>query len=53
MVHKMTFLKPVRVGDKVSLYAKAPSTGLTSMRIAIEAWRPERDAKGKSPAVPV
>ena len=40
----MTFLKPVKVGDEVSLYADLIKTGRTSMRIHVEAWRRNRYA---------
>jgi acyl-CoA thioesterase YciA len=38
-VETMTFLKPVRVGDQVSVYASLAKRGTSSMRIAVEAWR--------------
>ena len=38
----MVFLKPVQVGDEVSLYADLLSTGRTSMNIHVEAWRRSR-----------
>ena len=38
-VEAITFLSPVQVGDEVSLYADVTSTGRTSMRIAVQAWR--------------
>ncbi|MDE2199168.1 MAG: acyl-CoA thioesterase [Rhodospirillales bacterium] len=41
-VDSMSFLRPVKVGDEVSLYARVTSTGRTSMRIAVEAWRRAR-----------
>jgi acyl-CoA thioesterase YciA len=41
-VEAMTFLRPVKVGDEVSLYATLISTGRTSMRIGVEAWRRDR-----------
>ena len=41
-VEGMTFLKPVKVGDEVSLYADLLGTGRTSMRIHVEAWRRPR-----------
>jgi acyl-CoA thioesterase YciA len=41
-VEAMSFLSPVFVGDEVSLYARIISTGRTSMRIAVEAWRRDR-----------
>ncbi len=44
-VDGMSFLSPVFVGDEVSLYAKMLSTGRSSMRIFVEAWRrPRHDA---------
>lgn len=41
-VEGMTFLKPVKVGDEVSLYADLEKMGRSSMRIHIEAWRRDR-----------
>ncbi len=38
----MTFLRPVFVGDEVSVYARLAATGRTSMTIAVEAWRRAR-----------
>ncbi len=38
----MTFLRPVKVGDEVSVYARLDRTGRTSMRINVEAWRRPR-----------
>jgi len=38
----MSFLRPVKVGDEVSVYATLISTGRTSMRINVEAWRRPR-----------
>lgn len=35
----MVFHRPVLVGDEVSIYARVVTTGRTSMRIAVEAWR--------------
>jgi acyl-CoA thioesterase YciA len=37
-VEGMTFLKPVQVGDVVSLWARMLREGTTSMRIAVEVW---------------
>ena len=34
----MQFLKPVRVGDEVTIYATLKAVGRTSMRIHIDAW---------------
>jgi acyl-CoA thioesterase YciA len=41
-VEAITFLRPVKVGDEVSLYAKLLATGRTSIRIHVEAWRRDR-----------
>lgn len=41
-VEGMTFLKPVKVGDEVSLYAELEKQGRSSMRIHVEAWRRDR-----------
>ncbi len=38
-VEAMSFHAPVQVGDEVSLYADVISTGRTSLRIQVEAWR--------------
>jgi acyl-CoA thioesterase YciA len=43
-VEAMEFLSHVCVGDEVSLYAQIVSVGRTSIRIAVEAWRRERDS---------
>lgn len=42
-VEGMKFLRPVKVGDEVSLYADLVRTGRSSMQIHVEAWRRERD----------
>ena len=34
----MSFLQPVRVGDRVACYAWVESVGRTSMKIPVEAW---------------
>jgi acyl-CoA thioesterase YciA len=44
-VDSMTFLRPVKVGDEVSLYAHVIGVGRTSMRISVEAWARPRTAK--------
>lgn len=41
-VEGMTFHRPVKVGDEVSLFAELESVGRTSMKIHVEAWRRER-----------
>lgn len=43
-VEAISFLRPVLVGDEVSLYAELVSEGRTSMRIHVEAWRRPRHA---------
>ncbi len=42
----MAFLKPVFVGDEVSLYAKVTKVGRTSMQVHVEAWRRSRAEEG-------
>jgi acyl-CoA thioesterase YciA len=44
-VDGMTFLRPVFVGDEVSLYGHIISTGRTSMKIQVEAWRRDRHSE--------
>lgn len=41
-IDSMSFLAPVAVGDEVSIYTKLISTGRTSMKIDIAAWRRHR-----------
>ncbi|HCL68874.1 MAG: acyl-CoA thioesterase [Gammaproteobacteria bacterium] len=43
-VEDIQFLRPVRVGDEVTLYADLESVGRTSMKIHVEAWRRPRDS---------
>ena len=42
-VEGMKFLRPVKVGDEVSLFAELVRIGRSSMHIRVEAWRRERD----------
>ena len=42
-VEGMKFLRPVKVGDEVSLFAELVQVGRSSMQIRVEAWRRERD----------
>lgn len=43
-VEAMQFLRPVKVGDEVTLYATLKHVGKTSMRIHVDAWaRPRFD----------
>ncbi len=37
-VDAMTFIRPVKVGDVLSVYTEIESVGRTSMRIHVEAW---------------
>nr|WP_237212743.1 acyl-CoA thioesterase [Ruegeria lacuscaerulensis] len=37
-VEAMKFLRPVKVGDEVTLYATLRAVGRTSMRIHVDAW---------------
>jgi acyl-CoA thioesterase YciA len=41
-VDSMSFLRPVKVGDEVSLYASVVGVGRTSIRVSVEAWRRPR-----------
>jgi len=41
-VDGMAFLRPVVVGDEVSVFAQLTAVGTTSMKIAVEAWRRTR-----------
>ncbi|HKY81383.1 MAG TPA: acyl-CoA thioesterase [Sphingobium sp.] len=41
-VEGMAFLRPVVVGDEVSVFATLNSVGRTSMKIDVEAWRRTR-----------
>ncbi|MCF4165734.1 acyl-CoA thioesterase [Zavarzinia compransoris] len=46
-VDGMVFLRPVAIGDEVSLYATLLSVGRTSMKIHVEAWRRSRDSEDR------
>jgi acyl-CoA thioesterase YciA len=41
----MSFIRPVSVGDEVSVYAELVHTGRASMRINVEAWRRARQSE--------
>lgn len=43
-VEAIAFHRPVVVGDEVSVYAAVVSTGRSSMKIAVEAWRRPRES---------
>ncbi len=48
-VDAMKFIRPVKVGDVLCIYARVDRVGRTSMGIAIEAWvlrRSDRDRHG-------
>ena len=38
----MMFLKPVKIGDEISVYGEIVKVGRSSMTIAVEAWRRHR-----------
>ena len=44
-VDAMSFIRPVSVGDEVSVYAELVQTGRASMRIHVEAWRRARQSE--------
>jgi acyl-CoA thioesterase YciA len=44
-VEGMQFLRPVKVGDEVTLYAKLVKVGKTSMRVHVDVWARSRFAK--------
>ena len=41
-VEAMSFIRPVKVGDEVTVYCELLSTGRSSMNISVEAWRRQR-----------
>lgn len=48
-VEAMQFLRPVKVGDEVTLYATLRHVGRTSMRIYIDVWARNRYIKDAQP----
>lgn len=48
-VEGMQFLRPVKVGDEVTLYATLIKVGRTSMRIQIDAWGRPRYSNQSAP----
>jgi acyl-CoA thioesterase YciA len=46
-VDAMSFLRPVKIGDEVSVYCTLQSTGRTSLKINVEAWRRARIIEGE------
>ena len=45
-VDGFTFLKPVHVGDEVTVHAEIESVGRTSIKLKVSAWRRPRDDDG-------
>ena len=41
-VEAMSFIRPVKIGDEVTVYCELISTGRTSLNVNVEAWRRER-----------
>lgn len=41
-VEAMTFLRPVQIGDEVSVFTEIAAVGRTSLRIDVQAWRRDR-----------
>ncbi len=44
-VDSMTFHRPVKVGDEVSIYTRVVGIGRSSIRIFVEAWRRSRQGE--------
>lgn len=44
-VDAMTFVRPVKVGDEVAVWAELIGIGRTSLRFRISAWRRPREAE--------
>ncbi len=44
-IETINFLRPVKVGDEVSIYTRMASIGRSSMRIAVEAWTRDRNGE--------
>jgi acyl-CoA thioesterase YciA len=42
-VDAIVFHSPVKVGDEVTVFARLASTGRTSLKLHVEAWRRPRD----------
>lgn len=41
-IDSMTFIRPVKVGDAVCVYAATQHVGRTSIQVELEAWRQDR-----------
>ena len=44
-IETINFLRPVKVGDEVSIYTRMDRIGRSSMRIAAEAWTRDRNGE--------
>jgi acyl-CoA thioesterase YciA len=44
-IERIDFLRPVKVGDEVSIYTRLDRVGRSSMRIAVEAWTRDRNGE--------
>ncbi len=44
-IETINFLRPVKVGDEVSIYTRLDRLGRSSMHIAVEAWTRERNGE--------
>jgi acyl-CoA thioesterase YciA len=47
-VDAMSFIRPVKIGDEVSVHCELISKGRTSMKILVEAWRRARITEEES-----
>jgi acyl-CoA thioesterase YciA len=45
-IDAMTFKRPVKVGDEVTVWAELLGIGTTSLRYRVSAWRRPRDSEG-------
>ena len=43
-VDAMSFIRPVKIGDEMSVYASLVATGRSSIKVNVEAWRRARDS---------
>lgn len=43
-VDAMSFIRPVKIGDEVTVYAELMKVGRTSIQVNVEAWRRARDS---------
>ena len=44
-IDKIVFVEPVKVGDEVTVYAELITTGRSSMKFEVSAWRRRRDGE--------